>query len=250
MRRILRLIGWTSLALALGAGVFGSIAASATGLGGPGLKGGGNCSGGACLGSNGTAAAPTFSFGSDPDNGLYLSGTNEVSIATAGAQRASFSSAGVGVNAGDLYLGSGVTAARVISSGNTSNPIALVPGTAATKSASFRTGSNVEVAFVGVGGVYASVPQSVTTGGAYTLTPTSGYVRLDPASNATVTMGETGVLDGSEVCITNIHATSTADFADTAGVSELAGAFTMGQYDSLCLLYVSDRWVETSRSNN
>ena len=62
-------------------------------------------------------------------------------------------------------------------------------------------------------------------------------------------MGETGIVSGSVVDIVNISS-NTVDFVDSAGVSELAGAFAAGQYDSLRLLYASDRWVEVSRSNN
>lgn len=115
------------------------------------------------------------------------------------------------------------------------------------------SGSNIELQTDGdiiVTGREQHAAQAVTTGGAYTLDPTSSYVQLNPASAATVTMGETGALSGSRVCITNIHGSNTAAFADTSGVSELTGAFTMGQYDTLCLLYASDRWVEISRSNN
>ena len=42
----------------------------------------------------------------------------------------------------------------------------------------------------------------------------------------------------------------TVNFADTAGVTELAGAFTAGIYDSLRLRYTTSRWVEVGRSNN
>lgn len=40
------------------------------------------------------------------------------------------------------------------------------------------------------------------------------------------------------------------NFADSAGVSELNSAFAAGQYDSIEMVYSSDRWIETDRSNN
>lgn len=84
-----------------------------------------------------------------------------------------------------------------------------------------------------------------------TLTPSSDYVTItcNDVDTCDVTMGESGVGTGRRVCITNISA-NTVDFADTAGVSELAGDFAMGQYDTLCLLYGPSAWLEISRSNN
>lgn len=69
------------------------------------------------------------------------------------------------------------------------------------------------------------------------------------ADGCNVTLGETSVLSGQEMTLTNIS-TNTVNFADTAGVSELAGAFAAGQWDTLTVKYVVDRWVEVTRSNN
>lgn len=103
---------------------------------------------------------------------------------------------------------------------------------------------------VDINGFYLQPVQADTTGSTLTLTPTSSNIELNPSSAVVVTMGETGVQDGTVVQITNIHASNAATFADTAGVTELKGPFTMNQYDSLTLRYVSDRWVETERSIN
>jgi hypothetical protein len=62
-------------------------------------------------------------------------------------------------------------------------------------------------------------------------------------------MGETGIMDGMQVVIVNMSANA-ANFADTAGVSETTGAIALGQYDSLEFVYVTDRWVMRSTSNN
>jgi len=85
----------------------------------------------------------------------------------------------------------------------------------------------------------------------HTLIPTATYVELtcSDSDNCTITMSETGAVQGQTCTITNISA-NVCDFADSAGVSELAGAFAMGQYDMLDLIYLSDRWVERCRANN
>ncbi len=86
-----------------------------------------------------------------------------------------------------------------------------------------------------------------------TLTPEwYRYVEIDcnDPDTCDVTMGETNVDEGMLVTITMIDATQTTDFADTAGVSELAGVFAAGQYDTLTLIYAGDRWVEVHRSDN
>jgi hypothetical protein len=69
------------------------------------------------------------------------------------------------------------------------------------------------------------------------------------ADGCDVTMSEVGAIDGYAMTFTNESA-NTVNFTDTAGVTELAGNFAMGQYDTLTLRYVNDRWVELSRSNN
>lgn len=84
-----------------------------------------------------------------------------------------------------------------------------------------------------------------------TLTPTTTLVKVtcSDADGCTETMGESGVLDGQIARIVNVSA-NTVTFADTSGVSELAGSAALGQWDSITLQYITDRWVELSRSNN
>jgi hypothetical protein len=69
------------------------------------------------------------------------------------------------------------------------------------------------------------------------------------ADGCNVTMSEVGAIDGFTIRFTN-EGTNTVNFTDTAGVTELAGNFAMGQWDTLVLHYNVDRWVEVSRSNN
>lgn len=84
-----------------------------------------------------------------------------------------------------------------------------------------------------------------------TLTPLGSFVELtcNDANGCTITMGESGIPDGMILHIVGLT-TTTPTFADTAGVTELSAAFTMGQYDTLTLIYAGDRWVELARSNN
>ncbi len=84
-----------------------------------------------------------------------------------------------------------------------------------------------------------------------TLTPTSSVVVVtcSDADGCTVTMGEGSAAAGQVVTVVNTSANA-ASFADTAGVSEIAGAFVMGQYDTLKLVYAGTTWIETGRSNN
>ena len=82
---------------------------------------------------------------------------------------------------------------------------------------------------------------------------TNGGVQLsitcNDANGCDATLLETSVVTGQVFCATNVSA-NVVNFADTAGVSETAGAFAAGQWDQICFQYVTDRWVERSRSNN
>lgn len=90
-----------------------------------------------------------------------------------------------------------------------------------------------------------------------TLTPTYNtsdgqslfLITCNDPDTCDVTLGETSIYSGQVLIIVNVD-TNTVDLADSAGVSEIAGAFAMGQWDSIQLVYVTDRWVEMNRSNN
>jgi hypothetical protein len=120
------------------------------------------------------------------------------------------------------------------------------------------SGCTGEVANIYQNGFYVQPAQTLTiadngggTNASSTLTPSSNLVRCtcNDANACDVTMGETGVQDGTHVRIISVTATA-CNFADSAGVSELGGAFVAGQYDSIEMVYSSDRWVEVGRSNN
>lgn len=126
-----------------------------------------------------------------------------------------------------------------------------VAGLAADKNWFIRYAPSAGVMGYTATGAQVDTPGAVTIGSSGTLTPTTTLVKLTCSNGGgcTVTMGETGIVDGQTVKIVNVSA-NTANFADTSGVSELAGTFAMGQWDTLTLQYVTDRWVEIARSNN
>lgn len=90
-----------------------------------------------------------------------------------------------------------------------------------------------------------------STAATSTQTPTASYLSLtcNDANGCTITMSEAGAANGDVVQIVNLSANA-CNFADTSGVTELAGVFAMGRWDTLTLLYATDRWVELDRSNN
>lgn len=84
-----------------------------------------------------------------------------------------------------------------------------------------------------------------------TLTPATSYslITCNDGQGCDVTISETGALDGQllrVVCST----VDVCGLTDSSGITELAGSVDLGQYDTMTLLYVSDRWIETGRSNN
>jgi hypothetical protein len=74
--------------------------------------------------SNGTVTAPSLTFASDTDTGLYRSGANEISAAVGGTQTLKVSSAGVDAVAGRLLEGGAslVPAGAVMSYAGSSAP--------------------------------------------------------------------------------------------------------------------------------
>ena len=101
-------------------------------------------------------------------------------------------------------------------------------------------------------GQNVQIPNSGSSSPAVALvTPSATHtpVTCDDPDGCDLTLGEDGVLDGFNVTFVNVSP-NVVRFTDTSGVSELAGPFVAGQYDVITLLYVSDRWVEVSRSDN
>jgi hypothetical protein len=82
-----------------------------------------------------------------------------------------------------------------------------------------------------------------------TITVLKSYVALtcSDTNGCTMSLSETGARDGMVVTIINLTA-NTSTFAGSTGVLELDSTAALGQWDSLTLLYQSDRWVEVSRA--
>ena len=137
-----------------------------------------------------------------------------------------------------LGNGTGVEAHQVVNSGGALNNISGNTGFQ-EKVHNFKVEA-ITVADNGLG-----------TAAVYTLNPTTKYASFtcSDSDGCNITMGETAPIDGSVNRITNTSA-NVCNFADSAGRSELAGSFAMGQYDSLELIYATDRWTEISRSDN
>lgn len=91
----------------------------------------------------------------------------------------------------------------------------------------------------------------LATVASYVLKPKSSYVRINcvDIDGCSIELSEENAKDGDVMFITN-SSQNTVSFADINGVSELAGAFYAGQYDNITLIYSSDHWEETSRSDN
>jgi hypothetical protein len=84
-----------------------------------------------------------------------------------------------------------------------------------------------------------------------TWTPASSYCEAtcNDSDGCTVTVSETGATEGHQVEIINVSANAIT-ISDSSGVTELDGNWAGGQYDSLTLRYIGDRWVESGRSDN
>lgn len=103
-----------------------------------------------------------------------------------------------------------------------------------------------------------TIPDNGTGSAAtYTLTATASavpnrtfaFVTCADPQGATITLSEIGMVQGSELYITN---TGSVAFivTDTAGISESSGNFTVGPNDCIIYMYGVDRFHEVSRSNN
>lgn len=75
------------------------------------------------------------------------------------------------------------------------------------------------------------------------------FYTCSDANGCTAVPVETGAWDGYGVKLIN-KGSNTLNVADTAGLTELAGAAALGQYDTLTLVYSGDRFVEVGRTNN
>lgn len=95
---------------------------------------------------------------------------------------------------------------------------------------------------------------AVGTAATATLTTTElSYVAVtcNDAQGCTVSLSETGARDGQVLVIVQVSASpGLLTFSDSAGVLELLNgtAYTTAQYEALTVQYVTDRWIEVSRT--
>ena len=86
--------------------------------------------------------------------------------------------------------------------------------------------------------------------GTFIATHSYGEVDCQDATNGCrISIDETNANQGQILNLVNISANNVI-YADTGGVTELAGAYVSNQYDTIQLIYSSDRWIEYGRSDN
>lgn len=91
------------------------------------------------------------------------------------------------------------------------------------------------------------------TPAAYTWQPS--YTRAltlftcNDANGCDITLSETTIGTGVNHRAVNVSANNLT-FTDTAGVTEMAGNFTAGQWDTISFIYITDRFVEVGRVDN
>jgi hypothetical protein len=91
-----------------------------------------------------------------------------------------------------------------------------------------------------------AAPLTVTDGAVFT--PTGSYQPLGAAAPVTPTVYTATAVAGSVLLLVNTGANAIT-IQDTA-TQALAGDFSMGQYDTLLLIFDGTRWIERARSNN
>ena len=212
----------------------------------------------------------------NPDQILHIKGTNaQVCIEESSTE---FVRLGVEATSGDMCLGwddsddmhfgvfstttdTTITTRMIIKSGGSVDVVGNLSAGSFSSDSTISAGSGLTVGgiaklstFVQHGVNAQVIPDNFIplANAAFNLMPAASYITLDcqDADGADVTMVEpAAVLNGMIFYILNISA-NVCNFADTAGLTELSGAFAMGQWDTLTLLYVNDRYVELSRSNN
>lgn len=164
-------------------------------------------------------------------------------------------------NSGSLTVGTVTTGAAGSSAAvaNVGTASAAILNFTIPRGDAGATGSAGATGATGAAGTNAAQPtiQNASISGSYTIVPAPGvsptrtftYI-TSSAANAAVTIGETGIAQGSELYIINVGTTNSIIVSDAAGVSESSGNFTVGPTDSIHYIYGTDRWFETGRSNN
>lgn len=179
--------------------------------------------------STGTAAAPSHSFLSDTNTGLYSGGADTLAFATGGVNRVTLTSEGVAVFAGwappsfDFSLALNPTSGSAVPSTafslNSTVTVTLVAG--ATKPVALSGAS------VPVGPTVSFAPTQVTPTGTSTMTLSS--VAGVAAGTYTVTVTGTGSgATHSATYTLNVNPQLTVNKTPTAGAGTISGSVTCG----------------------
>jgi hypothetical protein len=226
----------------------------------------------------GSVKFPSVSFVDDPNTGISRFNSDTVNIVLGGLSKWQFGSSYLDGYSDGQGLRVGASSDTILirdAANNWQLGADAATATDQTLSAADSTGASqagatliLQGGAAGAGGVagkikfdsltYNTVQAVSCTDGvgksALTITPTSSYVEITnlDADGCDITMGETGMVAGATVtlCIVS-SAGTTVDFADTAGVTEIAGAFAGTVDDCITLRYGNTTtWREVSRSAN
>lgn len=119
----------------------------------------------------------------------------------------------------------------------------VTAATASTVLASTAAFGPSEIACTDTGNPDAAV-YSITTP-----TKSQYQVTATDSDGCRIQLGETSIEDGQIIEVINVGSANVT-MSDESGVAETGGTITLGQYDTLALRYIGDRWVEVSTTNN
>ena len=209
-------------------------------------------------GSTGNQTSANSVFVGFDTKAAAVGGTNEIVIG--------YSAIGNGSNS--VTLGN-TSITKTILRGNVEIPIGIattigqITKAAASQTADLTQWQNnsggVLSGATASGMLYSTVQAATCTStedgnlGALTIAPTSNVVSItnSDVDGCNITMSETGAVAGATVRLFVIsNAGGVVNFADSAGVSELAGTFAADINDSLTLTYANSSWIENARSAN
>lgn len=214
----------------------------------------------------GVVATPAINFG-DGDSGIYESSDDTLRVGLGGAGVYwQFDSSGISANLGGSpmlrrLIPNAITPSVLPNSSDSNTGLCLDGGDrlvlcaggvqGLTQSA---TGTTVHVPLGYIPSTATCADSGDGSPGALTITPTTSNVRVtnsDP-HGCTLTLSETGAVDGQEVELElSSSAGGTVTLSDTAGAHNLAGDWTPGVGDSVTLRYnaVASEWRERTRAD-
>lgn len=208
------------------------------------------------LAASGTVSAPSLAFSADADGtgtGIYRGAANDLRIAINGAQAFRLID-------GTLYLGSSNT--TYIDGYNSASQTAFVGrGTRTDLQSGTNSAASVEVSRVGDANGYLSVygggqlrsspvATAITATTDTSTSPVSSTAcQISSTGPSNWTPSETSAVDGMFLTCVNTG-TNAITVTTSAGVCQCGAGIALGQWDSVDLAYVSDRWVCTGSRDN